>query len=155
MANLKRKIDAHKRQLQALELRKAGVTFEAIATKLGYCNRHAAYKAVTTALKDSIKEPAEGVREMELKRRDDMLLAMWPQVKSGNQGAIDRSLRIMERRAKLLGLDAPTKIAPTDPTGEHEYRDLSDNERLEQISRILDAARERAAGQIDPDGSGS
>ena len=25
----------------------------------------------------------------------------------------------MGRRAKLNGLDAPTKIAPTDPTGEH------------------------------------
>ena len=25
----------------------------------------------------------------------------------------------MVRRAKLNGLDAPTKIAPTDPTGEH------------------------------------
>ena len=26
---------------------------------------------------------------------------------------------IMGRRAKLNGIDAPTKIAPTDPTGEH------------------------------------
>ena len=26
----------------------------------------------------------------------------------------------MGRRAKLNGLDAPTKIAPTDPTGEHQ-----------------------------------
>ena len=29
------------------------------------------------------------------------------------------ALSIMGRRAKLNGLDAPTKIAPTDPTGEH------------------------------------
>lgn len=34
--------------------------------------------------------------------------------------AIDRAVRIMERRAKLLGIDMPTKVAQTDPTGEKE-----------------------------------
>lgn len=27
----------------------------------------------------------------------------------------------IDRRCKILGIDAPTKIAPTDPTGEREY----------------------------------
>ncbi len=31
--------------------------------------------------------------------------------------AIDRLLKIQERRSKLLGLDKPTKIAPTNPDG--------------------------------------
>jgi hypothetical protein len=35
--------------------------------------------------------------------------------------AMDRILKIMERRAKLLGLDMPTKIAPTDPSGEKAF----------------------------------
>ena len=34
--------------------------------------------------------------------------------------AVDRALRIMERRAKLLGLDAPTKVAATNPNGDKE-----------------------------------
>jgi AraC-like DNA-binding protein len=34
--------------------------------------------------------------------------------------AIDRLLRIQERRSRLLGLDKPTKIAATDPDGEKE-----------------------------------
>lgn len=34
--------------------------------------------------------------------------------------AIDKSLKLMERRAKLLGLDAPTKTAFTNPTGDKE-----------------------------------
>lgn len=34
--------------------------------------------------------------------------------------AVDRVLKIAERRAKLLGLDLPTKVALTDPTGEKE-----------------------------------
>lgn len=135
-------------------MRKAGVQYEAIANQLGYKSKEAAFQAVKAALKASLSEPAEGVREMELKRLDDMLLAMWPQVKSGNQGAIDRCLRIQERRSRLLGLDAPTKIAPTDPTGEHEYHELTDTERTERIARLFDAARERRAGS-PPDDSGS
>jgi hypothetical protein len=34
--------------------------------------------------------------------------------------AIDKLMKIMERRARLMGLDAPTKNAFTDPSGEHE-----------------------------------
>lgn len=34
--------------------------------------------------------------------------------------AIDRVVRVSERRARLLGLDMPTKTALTDPTGEKE-----------------------------------
>lgn len=154
MGNQQRKVEAHTRQLHALELRKAGVTYEGIAKQLGYRSPEAAFQAVKAALKSTLQEPAEGVREMELKRLDDMLLAMWPQVKSGNQGAIDRCLRIQERRSRLLGLDAPTKIAPTDPTGEHEYHELTDAERALRVDRLLDAARERRAGS-PPDDSGS
>lgn len=32
--------------------------------------------------------------------------------------AIDRLLKIQERRSKLLGLDKPTKVAPTNPNGD-------------------------------------
>ena len=34
--------------------------------------------------------------------------------------AIEKALKIMDRRAKFLGLDAPQKTALTDPTGEKE-----------------------------------
>ena len=39
-------VQAHERQLQALELRKAGATYQAIAEQLGYAGRQGAYKAV-------------------------------------------------------------------------------------------------------------
>ena len=35
--------------------------------------------------------------------------------------AIDRAIKLMERRARLLGLDAPTKMAPTNPEGDKPY----------------------------------
>lgn len=81
--------------------------------------------------------PAEEVRTLEVARLDAMLLALWPQVKQGNQGAIEKALKVEERRAKLLGLDAPAKIAPTDPTGEDEYSGLSDEELTRRLRAIL------------------
>jgi len=104
-----RRIEAAERQRQAVEMRKAGATFPMIAEKLGYASTGGAYKAVMTALKKTMQEPSDAVRNLELERLDALLLALWKQARDGNQGAVDRVLRIMERRAKLLGLDAPTK----------------------------------------------
>lgn len=49
---------------------------------------------------------------------------------------------------KLLGLDAPAKIAPTDPSGDKEYGNgsLTDEQRAAKIAALLDAARARADG---------
>lgn len=41
----------------------------------------------------------------------------------GNPAYLAGVMACIERRCKLLGLDAPTKIAPTDPTGERAYGD--------------------------------
>lgn len=102
-------VNAHDKQQKALELRKAGVSYAAIAKQLGYRGPSGAHAAVAAALKKTLQEPADEVRTLELERLDAMLLAIWRQVKEGNHGAIDRALRILERRAKLLGLDAPVK----------------------------------------------
>lgn len=99
------KISAAERQRQALELRKAGLSYDLIARRLNYRSRSGAYKAVQTALKKMLREPADELRQLELERLDAMLLGLWPQAQRGNQGAVDRVLKIMERRAKLLGLD--------------------------------------------------
>lgn len=53
----------------------------------------------------------------------------------------------IDRRCKLLGLDAPTKIAPTDPSGTKEYDNLTDEQRLAKLAIILDTARERRDGE--------
>lgn len=107
-----RRFDAVDRRRQALELRKAGVDFRSIAERLGYEGPSGAHKAVVTALKEITKQPAEEVRELELARLDAMLLSINTQIRAGNFGAVDRGLRIMERRAKLLGLDLQPENAP-------------------------------------------
>lgn len=64
-----------------------------------------------SALRATLQEPADELRSLELERLDRLLLGVWSQAAKGNQGAVDRALKIMERRARLLGLDAPTKQA--------------------------------------------
>jgi hypothetical protein len=108
MRSLTRQVRAHERHLQALELRKAGVTYEVIAGQLGYANASGARKAVVSALKATLREPAAELRELELARLDAMLLPLWRPVQAGDEKAVDRALRIMERRARLLGLDRKT-----------------------------------------------
>lgn len=98
------------KHLKAMELRKAGLSFDQIAKQLGYKNSSCAHYAVRACLKKIIQEPAKEIRDMEVARLDDMLLSIWGEVRKGHLGAHDRALKIMERRAKLLGLDAPTKI---------------------------------------------
>lgn len=121
MRSQEQDITATERQRQALELRKAGVSYAVIAEKLGYRSGSGAHAAVGVALKKTLQEPANDLRTLELERLDILQLAIWQQVRQGHLGAIDRYLKIAERRSKLLGLDAPTKVAPTNPEGDESY----------------------------------
>ncbi len=105
----KRNLEALDRQVAALELRKQGVSFIAIAKKLGYSGPAGAYRAVMTAIQKTLQEPADELRKIELERLDVMQAAAWWAASNGEPHAIDRVLRIMERRAKYMGLDAPTQ----------------------------------------------
>jgi len=51
------------------------------------------------------------VRDLELQRLDDLYLIAYRAIIDGyDLAGIDRCLRIMERRSKLLGLDAAEKV---------------------------------------------
>jgi hypothetical protein len=68
-------------------------------------------------LKRETDEAAAQVRAMELARLDELTLAVWPAARGGDLSAVACVLRIMERRARLLSLDAPMLVAPTSPPG--------------------------------------
>jgi hypothetical protein len=99
------------REGAALELRKAGRTYDEIARMLDYSERSGAAKAVRRALAATVQEPADELRRLEVERLDSLLAAMWPLAMDGKLGAVDRVLSLMDRRAKLLGLDAPQRRA--------------------------------------------
>lgn len=64
---------------------------------------------------------------------------------AGDPRYLDIILKCVDKRCQILGLDAPTKIAPTDPTGQKEYTGaMSDEERAARISAILSQVQQRA-----------
>jgi len=107
-----RRIKTTEKTLKALDLRKKGFSYTQIGTKLG-CARQTACRYVLSELEnlaDQCREEAGQVRDLELQRLDELYLVAWKAIADGSETAIDRCLRIMERRAKLLGLDAAQKV---------------------------------------------
>lgn len=138
-------IKAHDRMLAALELRKRGLTYSQIAAQTGYKSAQAAHKAVMTALQRTTQEPADEVRKLELERLDALLSGVWYAAINGDDKAVNNALRIMERRAKLLGLDAPVKNEVAGPNQgpvqvEHaiDYSKLT-TEQLRELVTILES----------------
>jgi hypothetical protein len=121
---------------QAYDLRIQGLTYQGIADRLKVSVKTAFYY-INDQLREHdevCKESAEQVRSMELKhlgelqarwlpialsdklevskmveRGEDTVKVEWDAFDAGLK-AVDRVLKIQERRAKLLGLEAPQKI---------------------------------------------
>ena len=104
------------RQVKAMDLRRSGLTYQEIANKLGVSleTAHSAVKAGMNEIAEHIRGDAAVLAAEEVARLDAMMVGLWTQARTGHLGAVDRVLRIMERRARLLGLDAAPKRAPDD-----------------------------------------
>ena len=139
-----RRIVALEREQRALELRKAGATYQQIADAMGLSTM-GAYNAVKRAigkLNNKITEDAKAVRRLELERLNQAQLAIWPRVQKGDIKAINALLRIMERRAKLLGLDAPAE-ANVNVTEQVDLSKGITRENVHQVAaRLMTVLRE-------------
>ena len=119
------------RRAYVLQLRRGGATYRDIAGNVlntfgadklpqGWDERYA-YKDVKRELdrvRGEIAESAEDVLTLELERLDRMFLTMFDRAIKGDEKAVDRCLRIMQRRSDLLGLDAPKRQEISGPDGE-------------------------------------
>lgn len=99
------------RQIQVLELRQSGWSFRAIGEKLDISHVQAwqDFQNALTELREVSNDKADDLRQLELERLDALTKALEPMAMVGNTNSINAYLRVMERRAKLLGLDAPEK----------------------------------------------
>ena len=98
------------KEIKVLELRRAGLTWQSIAEETGYADHTGAYAAYKRAIKRTMQQPADELREQELDRIDRLQLAAWPNAMKGDTKSIMKIVKLMERRARLLGLDTPIKI---------------------------------------------
>lgn len=130
----RRSAATQERDAKALDLRRRHLNYRQIANELGWASTNAAYEAVQRGLADTQSEASDEVRRMELERLDDIargfqrVFATRHYIASAT-GKIARHpdtheplvddgpvitagialLRVMERRAKYLGLDAPAR----------------------------------------------
>lgn len=119
------------RDADAARYRAEGWTYQRIANELGFANPSSAHKAVQRALRASVRDANDTAVHLELNSLDEMAREAWGVLQRTHvvvsQGrvvemdgvalpddapvlaAIDRLLKIQERRSKLLGLDVPSR----------------------------------------------
>ena len=106
--------DTIEKEKKVLELRRGGLTFDLIAERVGYASASGAHKAYLKACSRIVYEDVVEVRNAEMDRLDIAQAAIWGDVINGVDAptrarAVLALMKIMERRARLLGLDMPTK----------------------------------------------
>ena len=95
------------RRARAVELRTTGLTYDQIASELGYANRGTVYHVVSEALKAQTAEAVNGLRSLEVERLDNLQLAVWQKAMDGDVPSAIAVLRVIMVRCRLLGLDGP------------------------------------------------
>lgn len=103
------------KEAKVLELRRGGLPFDLIATRVGYASASGAYNAWKRGLERIVYEDVTETRKMEIDRLDIAQAAIWGDIINAGATPEQRArailayIKIAERRAKLLGLDMPTK----------------------------------------------
>lgn len=120
------------RDLEAARLRALRFSHDQIAEALGYENRSGAWKAVKRGQELIVREPHEDMVLLDLSELDEMARAAWTVLRNTHY-VVDRGavvtwegkpleddgpvltairtlLDVQQRRAKLVGLDAPKRL---------------------------------------------
>ncbi|MFD8777536.1 hypothetical protein [Streptomyces sp. NPDC059916] len=135
-ASKAKRAETSERRTKLIKLRLAGVSFEdPRVLALGYASRQAATKDLIRALeqrRDEEAAVASAYRQQENERLDELMAAVWerattPTPQYSKDGihthdeidlrAVDTLLRLMDRRAKLNGLDSPVRTEVSGPDG--------------------------------------
>lgn len=98
---------------RALELRLAGVSYAKIAETLGLEDAIEAHAAILDALSSDKGESHDDAILLEVMRLDRLHTALWPRAVKGDLGALDRIMRLSERRLALTERLNPKVPPPT------------------------------------------
>jgi hypothetical protein len=128
------------RRRRAAQLRRSGATLESVATvisrefKLPNYDRRRCHEDIQFALAELNREyclDSESLRQEHLQILDRLQFALWDKAIAGDVKAVDSINRLLERKAKLCGIDFPIRL---------EVDRLLDSEvklLLEHLGRIL------------------
>ncbi len=137
------KIDTKRRRKLVLELRKEGLLYREIAGRIkeqfgpdelpkGYDASYVGQdlRRALKQVESDLETEAKDMLRMELRRLNKLQRAMWHKAMNGDESAVDRVLKVMERRANYLGLDEPEEL------------DLTASTDTETVETLLDALQE-------------
>jgi len=106
----KQQMDIEKRRLIVMSNILAGLNYRDIASQLnvslGTISRDA--NAVINRLKKEQVLDAQKAILLDLRRIDVLINGIWTDAKNGKLLAVDRVIKLLERRAKMLGYDEQT-----------------------------------------------
>jgi hypothetical protein len=124
------------RELDALELRAGGATFDEIAHRLGFANRGSAQKAYARAMERAgTRDLSMGERRtLELHRLERMYQMVWPKASRGDLAAVREARRISEAIQALAGL----RVAPVGGLSQGPH---SDGDRDEDSAEVVSERR--------------
>jgi hypothetical protein len=128
--------EMRRRDARVYELRIQGNTFEQIASEVGYSGPSGAWQAHQRIKSEWIFESIDEARQLELMRLDELQVAVWDRAINGDLPAAHCVLKIMDRRAKLLGLDKPEKI-------DVNKWDINAEDLDAEVERIVNIINER------------
>jgi hypothetical protein len=114
-----REIELQEKRNQALDLRRHGHNYEAIAKAMG-CSISSAHGYVVEALKAIPRENAELYRTMLLERHEQMMASIYSDAAGGDLGKQKAFLDLSRELAKLMGLypDAKQGVGVSVTTGD-------------------------------------
>jgi len=127
-------VELLQRESEIVELRTEGYVWREIAQRVNMSTAGVA-KAYDRALERIIAPAVEQHRTTELDRLDILQRVYWQPAINGNLRAADFVLRVIEKRAKLLGLDAAIKIQTEVVT--YDGSDL--DAEVEKYAKLIEA----------------
>lgn len=109
-AQQRQKID---RQVKVAQLRLSGVTDQrriADALNVSQSTISRDFAELDARFRTVAAQDIATAKGIDLERIDALIVGIWAKAKAGNLEVIDRVDKLLARRAKLLGLDAPKKV---------------------------------------------
>ena len=108
------------RQTKVAELRLSGFTSQrAIAARLGVdpatINRD--FKELDAKFQEIAAQDIARAKGLDLERIEALIDAIWDKAAKGDTWSVDRVVKLLERKASMLGLDAPKKTEVTGKDG--------------------------------------
>lgn len=99
--------------VDAVQMRIQGYSYQDIRDQLGFTTTDEVRVAIDRILADYAVEATEELRVIEAARLDHYLVMLEELIDSGHVQAIDKAIKVQERRARLMGLDKPVQINAT------------------------------------------